>query len=411
MSRFTLPLYLVSTATSLFGNAAIAIVLPWLVLERTGDPALAGAVVAISAVPSAVAALVGGHLVDRIGRRRLCVVSDAGSAISVAALAVVDGVVGLDLYWFIALGVAGALFDVPGMTARETLVADVSRSSGVSLDTIASLRGALFGVAFLAGPALAGWLLAVLPAISVVWVTAGCSALAAVTIALMPLSSAEAAGSDASGAHHSSPLAGFVLIRRSRPLFALMTVSVVAAVVSSPLTALVLPAHFSALAAPSLLGVSLSAYAVGSIVGAGVYGAILAGLRWRAWVIANVAFAAAGLLIAPLGPFWSIAAAMAVCGVGAGLMQPIITVVITSQVADALRGRVFGAYAALAMVAAPLGIGLVTVVVAFAGLHAAVVALALGWIAVAVYGVYAPGLRGYIRLDATRHSARGVSPC
>ncbi|MGK2348009.1 hypothetical protein [Actinomyces sp. W5033] len=39
-NRLTLPAYLVASAASLFGNAAIGVVLPWLVLERTGDPAL-----------------------------------------------------------------------------------------------------------------------------------------------------------------------------------------------------------------------------------------------------------------------------------------------------------------------------------------------------------------------------------
>src|SRR5690606_29348600 len=133
---------------SLFGNASIAIVLPWLVLERTGNPALAGTVAAISAAPAAVAAFAGGHLIDRIGRRRMSVVSDIGSALAVASLALVDAALGLDLAWFIVLGVAGAVFDVPGMTARETLLANVSETSGVSLEKVASLRGVLFGLSF-----------------------------------------------------------------------------------------------------------------------------------------------------------------------------------------------------------------------------------------------------------------------
>lgn len=168
-SRATLPLYLVSSATSLFGNASISIVLPWLVLLRTGDAAVAGLVAAASAMPSALAALIGGHLADRLGRRTITVLADVGSAVSVAALAVVDLTIGLSVPWFIALGVLGALFDVPGMTAREAMVADVARTSGVSLDRVAALRGALFGVSFLAGPALAGGLLALIPATNVVW--------------------------------------------------------------------------------------------------------------------------------------------------------------------------------------------------------------------------------------------------
>ena len=137
-TKTTLPLYLAATATSLFGNSAIAIVLPWLVLERNGDPAMAGLVAAVSAVPGAIAAFVGGHLIDKIGPRRMSVLSDIGSAVAVAALAIVDAAVGLNVAWFIALGVLGALFDVPGMTARETLLANVSETSGVGLDKIAA---------------------------------------------------------------------------------------------------------------------------------------------------------------------------------------------------------------------------------------------------------------------------------
>lgn len=98
--------------------------------------------------------------------------ADCGSAISVVALAVVDLLWGLDVTWFTVLGLAGALFDVPGMTARETLMADVSEASGVALDTIAGLRQTVFGVSFLAGPALAGVLVSVLDPIRVVWITA-----------------------------------------------------------------------------------------------------------------------------------------------------------------------------------------------------------------------------------------------
>ena len=194
-SRASLPLFVAAEAFSLFGNSAIAIVLPWLVLTRTGDPSVTGLVAAVAALPAIVAALVGGWLIDKVGQRRMSVLSDFGSAVSVAGLAVVDRVFGLDLGWFIVLGILGALFDVPGMTARETLMGRVARTSGVSLDKIASLRQAVFSLAFLGGPALAGVLLAVLDPIQVVWVTAGCSLAAGICMLILPLT-APAVASD-----------------------------------------------------------------------------------------------------------------------------------------------------------------------------------------------------------------------
>lgn len=398
-ARLTLPLYLTATATSLFGNAAIAIVLPWLVLERTGDPALAGLVAAISAAPGAIAAFVGGHLIDRIGRRRMSVLSDIGSALAVAALALVDAAFGLNVGWFIALGVLGALFDVPGMTARETLLAGVAQTSGVSIDKVGALRGVLFGVSFLAGPAVAGLLLAVMPAIQVVWITAGCSAIAALAIAVMPLAKSEPTP-DADA----SPLAGLGFIRRSAPLLALLVISLGSMVLVQPLLSVVLPAHFNALGAPDQLGLTLSAYALGTMIGAGVYGWVFRGRRWAAWVSAQVLYVISGVLIATLDGFWLVGAGMLVSGLGSGLLQPIIPVVLNQQVPDALRGRVFGTYSGLSMVVAPVGLGVMSAVLAGADLGVGAWVLAAGWVVVAAYSVLAPGLRGYIEAEPVQEA-------
>lgn len=82
--------YLVADALSLLGNAIAAIALPWLILVRTGDAATAGLVTAAATAPMLVAALAGGVLIDRFGRRRTSVAADLASAACVAALPLVD---------------------------------------------------------------------------------------------------------------------------------------------------------------------------------------------------------------------------------------------------------------------------------------------------------------------------------
>ena len=66
-------------------------------------------------------------------------------------------------------------------------------------------------------------------------------------------------------------------------------------------------------------------------------------------------------------------------------------------IVDALRGRVFGAYSALAMVASPLGLGLMALVLAGADLRVGAWVLAVGWALVGGYAIVAPGLKGYIQ--------------
>ena len=52
-------IYLASAATSILGNAVASIVWPWMVLEKTGNPAAAGIVATCITVPSTLSAAAG----------------------------------------------------------------------------------------------------------------------------------------------------------------------------------------------------------------------------------------------------------------------------------------------------------------------------------------------------------------
>lgn len=388
-SRASLPLFVAAEAFSLFGNSAIAIVLPWLVLTRTGDPAVTGLVAAAAALPAIAAALVGGWLIDRVGQRRMSVLSDLGSAVSVAALAVVDRVFGLDLGWFVALGILGALFDVPGMTARETLMGRVARTSGVTLDRIASLRQAVFSLAFLGGPALAGVLLAVLDPIQVVWVTAGCSLAAGLCMLVLPLTAPEVASADGAG------IGGIDTIRGSAPLRAMLVIGFGSAAVVAPLLGVLLPAHFNRLDAPTWFGFTMSAFAVGSMIGAILYAVIAARSRRVVWV--------GGLLLQTIGMVgfttlhgvWPVAVGAALVGVGSGLLSPVFLVFFTEQVAESVRGRVLGLFNALALIASPLGLGAVALALSVTTLEATATWLLAAWVLVMAYAFVGKGMRAF----------------
>ena len=395
-SKLSLPLFVAAEALSLFGNAAIGIVLPWLVLTRTGDPSVAGLVAAVAALPAILAALVGGWLIDHVGQRRMSVIADLGSAASVAGLAVVDRVFGLDLGWFIVLGVVGALFDVPGMTARETLMGRVSRTSGVTLDKTAAIRQGVFGVAFLGGPALAGILLTLLDPISVVWVTALCSGLAAVCMLLLPLvAGEEVAVGDAM-------VGGLETIRRSRGLRAMLVIGFGAALISAPLLSLLLPAHYSALGQPDWLGFTLSAFAAGSMAGAILYAWLSAKSRRLVWVT-GVALQTLGMVgFASLTGFWPVAIGSLILGIGGGLLSPIFLVYFTERVAESVRGRVLGLFNALALIAAPVGLGAMALVLTVAPLSVGALLVLAGWLVVAAFSLLSKGVRDFVADPAPR---------
>ena len=91
-SRRLLPVLFLEAAnlTSGLGNAVVMLAFPWLVLQETGSAAAAGAVAAISALPALLAAPLTGWLVDRLGRKPVAIGADVVSALSVAAVPIVD---------------------------------------------------------------------------------------------------------------------------------------------------------------------------------------------------------------------------------------------------------------------------------------------------------------------------------
>src|SRR5690625_3989331 len=98
---------------SALGNSIAGIVWPWIVLERTGDPAAAGLVAAAVAVPSVIFAFLGGYLIDTVGRKPMSVISDIISGASVAGVVLIDQTLGLTIAWFIALGIIGGVGGCP----------------------------------------------------------------------------------------------------------------------------------------------------------------------------------------------------------------------------------------------------------------------------------------------------------
>ena len=103
-----------ATALSGAANGVSMVAFPWLVLELTGSASYAAAIGAITLVPLLVTSLLSGTLVDILGRRRVSVASDVLSLLSVAAIPILSGLVGLSFALLAVLAVIGAFFDPAG---------------------------------------------------------------------------------------------------------------------------------------------------------------------------------------------------------------------------------------------------------------------------------------------------------
>ncbi|MFE5776356.1 MFS transporter [Brachybacterium sp. NPDC056505] len=351
--------YFASHILSLLGNGIASVALPLIVLQTTGSPLGMSALATATAIPSVVVGLLSGVIIDRINRRTASAVSDVISAAAIAALPLVNMLWGLDLGWFILLGILGAFGDVPGMTAREVLTPLVARHTGMDLRRVVGMRQTLTSLALVIGPAAAGALMAAVDAMTVLWLTAMTSALAALLTRMLPRRLGEVDGS----CTERRPLMrefvdGLMVMARSRFLLGTTALVLGLAVALGGLQGLVMPVYFDLISHPELLGLVLTALAAGMLLGATVYSAIGARLSSRAWLSAGLLVTTSGfVLMASLLSPWVVFAGAAALGLGNATVGAVTGVLQVQHTPPVLRGRVLSVKTALLTVAAPGGIG------------------------------------------------------
>src|SRR6478609_5522720 len=175
------------------GNGISIVAFPWLVLQRNGSALDASLVAMAGTLPLLASTLIAGTAVDFIGRRRVSMISDALSALSVAAvpaIALAFGVDAVNVAVLATLAAFGSLFDPAGMTARESMLPEAATRAGWTLDHANSVYEAVFNLAYIVGPGIGGLLIATLGGINTMWVTAGAFVLSIAAIAVLRLEGA-----------------------------------------------------------------------------------------------------------------------------------------------------------------------------------------------------------------------------
>jgi MFS family permease len=392
--------YFASYALSLLGNSIAAVALPLIVLQVTGSVLSAGILAAATAVPAFLAGLVMGIVIDRINRCTSSVVTDLISAVSVAALPVVDIVTDLNLGWFILFGVIGAVGDVPGMTAREALLPAIVRTSGMSPERLIGIRESIGALIVVIGPAAAGSLLVLFDGPMVLWVTASTSLAAALTTLLIPRTVGQVSTTSASGVPVLSSSWGQlkdgwrVLFLSNQFLLAVTMLNLAMVTVIASLQGIVLPAHFVLIGQSGMLGFVLTAIALGTLVGGGVYAGFGLRVSRRAWFTVGMAGTVVGIgSISVLASVWLIFTGAFVLGAAAGMLGSLLGVLMIERIPEGMRGRIMGTQNSLLMIAAPMGIVAAAMIIQFASLVTAGIAVGVVWAAAALVALRSPTLR------------------
>lgn len=388
------------------GNGISMVAFPWLVLQHTGSALDASVVAMAGTLPLLAATLIAGAAVDFLGRRRVSMISDALSALSVATvpvLALLFGAQAVNVAVLAGLAALGAFFDPAGMTARETMLPEAAQRAGWTLDHANSFYEAAFNLAYIVGPGIGGLLIATLGGINTMWVTAGAFMLSIVAIAVLRL---EGAGTPDPSTRDGSVWAGIVeglrFVWRHRVLRTLAFVDLAATGLYMPMESVLFPKYFTDRNEPAQLGWVLMALSIGGLVGALGYAVLSRFTRRRTVMMTAVlTLGVAMTIIAFLPPLPLILVLCAVVGFVYGPIAPIYNYVMQTQAPPHLRGRVVGVMGSLAYAAGPLGLVVAGPLADSAGLHATFLALSLPMLVLGVATVFLRPLR---ELDRGPHA-------
>jgi MFS family permease len=353
-------LHQLSNFSSGLGNSIVMITIPWLILEKTGSPAFAGLVAAISALPGLLISPIGGWLVDHIGRRTVSIGADLLSAVAVVAFPIVALTSELSGSTIFIIAVIGAIFDPAGYTARKTLLADVAKASDIKLDRINGIHEGFMGVAWVFGPAVGAGLISTVGAVNSFWVAGGLFIFAALAIAFLRVGNlgkdARDLAEEMGEKTNRGIRVGFQVLWNDKLLRTLTLSILIIAAVYLPTETVVLSTYFENLGQPASLGIVISALAAGYAVGSFGYGWVSARLKRKNLV--RTTFIGVAMSIVPMAflpPLPILVVAGFFLGLFWGPFNPLVSSLIQQRVPADQQGRVFGVQTAVFYAAPPLG--------------------------------------------------------
>lgn len=356
--RRCLPLIgvMVSGGLAITGDAIAAIALPWFVLSVTGSPLWTGIAAAAAMVPLAMGALLGGGIVDRLGPRRVAVTAGLVSAATVGTIPLLHHLDLLQTGTLIGLIALGAVLDGPGAAAGESRYPELARLAGLRLERVAAIDELIDTGTSIAGPALAGLLIALIGMENTLWATAGCSLLAAIIAGLSLPGPRRAQTNQPASIGLAGAREGLGVLLGDPLLRALMLLITLLVAIFGALDAVIMPAFLRATGRDVVdLAMFLSAAGVGALAGTLIYAGWGHRLRPRLLLLAGCAAEAGGVLVLGLAPPTPVlAAAGTIVGLAVGPLGPIANTAILRRIPVAMRGRTLGVVTALALAATPL---------------------------------------------------------
>jgi MFS family permease len=394
MRRVPLYALYVADSISLVGNVVAQLAIPWFVLVTTGSPVLTGLAVFFNFLPVVLAGFFGGVIVDRLGFRTTSIVADLTSAGAVAVIPLLHSTVGIELWELMGLVFLGALLDAPGATARQALFPDAVELAGVRMERATGIRAGIQQGSLLVGGPIGGILVAAFGATSALWLDAASFLVSAALVATIVPRARREAEAEAPGRYLAEFAEGMRFIWNQRVLRAIVMTVLVTNLLDAPFPVAMSVFAREEYGSAADLGLMYGVFGGFALAGALAFSAFGHRLpRRRTFVYGFVVVPIMYLVMATLPSLPVALGALALAGLAAGPINPLLVTVEYELVPMRLRGRVFGAVKAGAWAAIPAGVLLGGVVVETVGVAATFLGIGLCYLAVTAYGFFNPAFR------------------
>ena len=359
------------------GEWMTLVALNWAVLEFTGSALYLGLINACRLVPTFLLSVPAGVLADRIDRRKLLILLQAGimpSTFCVGYLLAADSP-----FWLLAVVVTlrSALMAVV-IPVRNSLIPNLVPENQVA--SAVAVDSAVRNLSRIAGPAIAGTLLAVMEVADVFWIS-GCS-IVAVLLSLFvvhPESNRHAVSNNIKADIQEAA----VYVKNSPSVQSLLILAVVPMVFAFPYTAMMpLFAEDLLQLGPEGLGILLSVAAAGALVGSAWLSLGSETEEAGKWLVCSIIGFGLFLLLFMIAETLVTAAVMIfLVGLASSTYRTMSRVTLQTRVPDRLRGRILS-IALMDRGLMPLGAILIGAVAEWAGALWAGVAMGGGCVAV-----------------------------
>lgn len=377
-------------------NAVVMMTIPWLTLEVSGSPALAGLVVALSAIPSLIVAPFGGIFIRRFGSKAVSIFADLMSAVSVLAFPLLALTGNLSAITIVVFALLGAMFDPLGYTARRTMIQPISETATFDIQRLNGIHEGLIGTSWIVGPAVGAWCIALIGAANSFWVVCVFFLIAALSAACLRDSDLHISNAESpeKASNFSELTLGFRRIWSDSFLRTLLLAVLVLAAIYLPTESIILPAYYESIRKPLDLGMVISALAAGSTISSFAYGWLVN--RMSGNVIIRIAFIGASLAtlgMAFLPEFGLMIMFALILGLSWGPISPFLNSKIQMRFPAHEHPMVFSAQTSVFYAAPPIGMLMVGLGVETFGLSPTYFFLAITMLTVSVLALVSKPIR------------------